>query len=670
MDSEFYILSPTDYLNADQSDNLLGKIVKDYTHPLDDYVPADNEGTIFTQLSTDISDLAIKVASNRTRSIGIDVRLPNYTGIDTGYSIGVSSGRNRQFQFSGEKVTYLRLLRQTDIFQELMHRVSVRSKIFQWTKRTFKKRIPVCMVVGLLICESTSIRFVEEVATEVASNFSSRASTNTIASIAPVNLQTDNANMSPGDRGNTRKIFALQLRIVHRPLLSAKLVLTNERVFRGGTGIRPTTNIPFDTQSTAAENPLESDTLHPDPLSGSSSSGSEDGQNESQAVRSPGKTDEIKVQVDVIDSNLLGNPWDYADNNDTGIESVDSKQRTSKSDAASSAREEPPNPLLGQRYPSSYPDLEVSHVLHPKSDDTMIEDAPSQDYVYLGSSSNIGKSFTSKLPKSLPTCDNCQIERCYDIRVSTSLSKPNQTASNSFKCSIESWLGTSIDWWPLKNANHPPSPGYSRISWRWTNAVSNDTNEMDVLNAHVSEQLALLEHRTAVVCLKETHNSAAKDVRPLYNHFSSAHGESAAGSTTNVSELSSAAAETGAGASAGESRTSGVDTIERVRRGNHVQRRRPVNQEIASLIEQGCYLILTVNHGIMCHRFETIKLDEQSAGWAIITDENFCKILASTYRTLRGWRYWFGLDTIWKFKFVEVCSLLLIALAVDFTDRI
>ena len=671
MSSDFYILSPVDYLDVTRSDDVLGKIIKDYTRPFEDYLPLDNQSTHFTQFSTHVSDLDIKFASKDSIKLGISIGMGSL-GLDVA-NFGISSERGREFRFSGEKITYMRLVQQSEAFESLMLSVPVRSKVLEWTKHTFKKRSPVCMVVGLLTCDSRSIRFVEEEVTKLGSGIGgiiskSRPNVGTIASIAPSNLQIEHADGSLGNEGNKRTIFALQLRVVQRSSLFGKLVLTNKRISRRDADTRPTTKIRLGDQTTAANVSSESDTMLPAPPSRSISSGSEIFDKESQSM----KTHDLKVDANEADLNLLGNPWDYIEDRTADVENIRFDQSLSELDIASQARSEPIDQLLDPLPESIFPGLQVSRVAHSQADHPSKTNVTAQQYIYLGNSINSGTFPTEKLPTSVPICENCQIERCYDIRVSSSLSTPRLMPLNIAKCAIETWLDTSIDWWPLKNATYPPSPDYSRISWRWTNAVSGSIYEMDVQHKEVPEQLALLKSRMAVVCLNQTHEAVTRTGESVKKMLSNSPEAFAAGSTIALSDLSSTAGTSAGSGTTGveRSQTSGVVSMREGRNTNTTRRRRPVSQAIPPKVESGCYLILTVNHGNMCHRFQEIKLHEASEGWGTINDESFCKALQLAYRTLRGWRYWFGLETIWKFKFVGVRSLQSVSLIVHTTDCI
>ncbi len=161
MDPEFFMLKPGTYLDGTYGETLLGRIVKNYAQPTTDYRPHEalkiEKGPIITSVSRNfaMSNLSYDTRGGKTSLAGI-------AGFDTSMMKGVKT------ELKGKTFLYKGLEQHEDLLEKIMQDPASRTKVMQWTRPVRWRRIPVCMITGILLCEESILVTLKEHGTKVA----------------------------------------------------------------------------------------------------------------------------------------------------------------------------------------------------------------------------------------------------------------------------------------------------------------------------------------------------------------------------------------------------------------------------------------------------------------------------------------------------------------------
>jgi hypothetical protein len=149
-DPEFIILKYQSWLDmAKFEDKILGSIIKEFLRPTNNYVPDDplqynkhefTEGSI-TDFVLDNSGSTSNDAAANLKSVA---------------GVSFKGSTENAVQLSGKLVRYKRLQQHDQFWAKLKQDPDVRGIVPRWTSRY---RAPVCLVVGIMICEDVELSF-------------------------------------------------------------------------------------------------------------------------------------------------------------------------------------------------------------------------------------------------------------------------------------------------------------------------------------------------------------------------------------------------------------------------------------------------------------------------------------------------------------------------------
>ncbi|KAF1954307.1 hypothetical protein CC80DRAFT_493812 [Byssothecium circinans] len=160
-DPEFVILKYQSWLDTAKFENkILGSIVKEFLRPTNNYVPDSplkhnshdfQEGTV-TDFVLDNTGSKSHEASASLKSVA---------------GISFKGSTESSLQLSGKLIRYKRLQQHDQFWAKLKVNPDVKAIVPRWTSRY---RAPVCLVVGIMICEDVELSFDETQSREREAN--------------------------------------------------------------------------------------------------------------------------------------------------------------------------------------------------------------------------------------------------------------------------------------------------------------------------------------------------------------------------------------------------------------------------------------------------------------------------------------------------------------------
>lgn len=227
-DPTFFILKYSAWLDASTFENrILGAVVKEYADPAgSDYLP-DNplrhykeDGYIENTFHDFIVDKMQSAGAETTASV------PSLAGIK------LKGDKDDQIKLDGKLLRMKRLQRQSDFWDALKTDDVVQKRLPRWiTLRTL--RYPVCLVVGIMTCEDVDVEYKggQSRETELHGKIPlAQAVAPAVAGVGDAgSLQVagklrDEVKTTFSGRSASRKIFALELKVVTTPFLQRKKV--------------------------------------------------------------------------------------------------------------------------------------------------------------------------------------------------------------------------------------------------------------------------------------------------------------------------------------------------------------------------------------------------------------------------------------------------------------
>ncbi|KAH7371576.1 hypothetical protein BKA66DRAFT_572810 [Pyrenochaeta sp. MPI-SDFR-AT-0127] len=151
-DPEFVILKYQSWLDTAQFENkILGSIVKEFLRPTNNYVPDSplkyNSHDFQEGIMTDFA-----LDNTHSKSHQANTNLKSVAGVSFRGSI------KSDVQLSGKRIRYKRLQQHDQFWTKLKADPNVKAIVPRWTSRY---RAPVCLVVGIMICEDVELSFDE-----------------------------------------------------------------------------------------------------------------------------------------------------------------------------------------------------------------------------------------------------------------------------------------------------------------------------------------------------------------------------------------------------------------------------------------------------------------------------------------------------------------------------
>ncbi|PVI01661.1 hypothetical protein DM02DRAFT_654268 [Periconia macrospinosa] len=209
-DPEFVILKYQSCLDASKfEEKILGSVVKGFLRPTDNYVPdAPLQYNKHELVEGSITDFVLD--NDGTKTDEATLKLKSLGGVS------FKGSTQSAIQLSGKFVRYKRLQQHDHFWPKLKEDKDVQMFVPRWTSRF---RAPVCLVVGIMICEDVELSFEGEASIE-------REAGSDIQANVASNRQT--VTIFKGKVGESR-IFALELKkISTQGWITKDLVLKNE----------------------------------------------------------------------------------------------------------------------------------------------------------------------------------------------------------------------------------------------------------------------------------------------------------------------------------------------------------------------------------------------------------------------------------------------------------
>jgi len=221
-DPEFFLLTPTAWLDADKYENqMLGAFVRNYASPTDTCVPESGSHEQYNKskiLERSFTDFVLDAHASIKN--GAQVTLEKLGGVSFS---GETSWVNR---LEGKYVRFRRLTQVDKFFENVKKDREVAERVPHWRKPG--RRIPVCLVVGIMICEDVNVAWEKEEQKQMTAEGQIPIATVVRSAVGAPNLAP---NENPGDakldvsreetrgtafraKSGDKSIFALQLRCI------------------------------------------------------------------------------------------------------------------------------------------------------------------------------------------------------------------------------------------------------------------------------------------------------------------------------------------------------------------------------------------------------------------------------------------------------------------------
>ena len=134
------------------AESLLGRVVANFESPHADFRPS--KGSIPVKkgdvILTELSEFEIEATSSHARGLG-----PELDGI-----LGMERKVEESYKcnLAGKTLRFIRLEQQGDFLTELMSNPGVKKQVLIWTHRSRFTGPPVCLIVGVLLCDAGSLK--------------------------------------------------------------------------------------------------------------------------------------------------------------------------------------------------------------------------------------------------------------------------------------------------------------------------------------------------------------------------------------------------------------------------------------------------------------------------------------------------------------------------------
>jgi hypothetical protein len=230
-DPVFAILKFPSWLPASEADSVLGVAVKDYLSPTNDFVPEN--GLVYNKhgyAENSFTNFALKRGTEITDSIEANLR--SLAGVKFVGSVDAA------FDLSGKVISFKRIKQHEKFWAKIKEDPSFQETVPSWIKSWGP---PVCLVMGIFICEDVEVSFDAKTTQSRAAN--GEIPLGIVAAAAGVpQMILNNANPSVAVSQTSSigtcfrasnagaNIFALELKIITSKLFNKKaLILTDHK---------------------------------------------------------------------------------------------------------------------------------------------------------------------------------------------------------------------------------------------------------------------------------------------------------------------------------------------------------------------------------------------------------------------------------------------------------
>ncbi|CAI6331914.1 unnamed protein product [Periconia digitata] len=160
-DPEFVILKYQSWLDTAKFENkILGSVVKEFLRPTNNYVsnsPLEHNSHDFQEGT--VTDFVLDNIGSQGQEAS--AKLKSVAGIS------FKGNTESSLQLSGKLIRYKRLQQHDQFWSKLKLDPDVKAVVPQWTSRF---RAPVCLVVGIMMCEDVELSFTETQSREREAN--------------------------------------------------------------------------------------------------------------------------------------------------------------------------------------------------------------------------------------------------------------------------------------------------------------------------------------------------------------------------------------------------------------------------------------------------------------------------------------------------------------------
>jgi len=226
-DPSFVILKPAAWLDASEfEEEILGAIVQEFLKPTDNYVPKSPlQYNSEKFVEGPFTDFTLKTSGSAAQGAGISL------GSILGFNLKGSA--EDAVHLNGKRIRHKQLQQHSQFWDKLKQDPVVKSIVPGWI--SFFNRRPVCLVVGIMICEDIDVSFKEKRGQEADGHLEIPIAQ---AAGVPIPLGNPQAKMAikknkaatfKGKSGQS-KIFALQLKKVTTGMLRKRNELDLNRL--------------------------------------------------------------------------------------------------------------------------------------------------------------------------------------------------------------------------------------------------------------------------------------------------------------------------------------------------------------------------------------------------------------------------------------------------------
>ena len=155
MERVIYLLKPTSYMVPTQTLPLLGRIVPNFAAPANDYKP--HKRAVFDK--GDVNQSALKacaLTAAKSNDRGHDAEVEGACGYKRDEST------KNSITLETNKLLFVSIEQHGELLKTMMKDEDIRLQVNSWTRHAIWTGPPVCMIVGVLLCDEGAVSIVKE----------------------------------------------------------------------------------------------------------------------------------------------------------------------------------------------------------------------------------------------------------------------------------------------------------------------------------------------------------------------------------------------------------------------------------------------------------------------------------------------------------------------------